>query len=293
MLVMEGTSTSSAAAPQSPAAAEALATQPQVFINHTGPNQHEAAGRFAAQFANALQGAGIDAFIDFKSLHKGEQWRVRLMEAAANSRVFVAVVCKAYTRRFWPMLELDLALQRWDQLLQQAATATAQGGALPIILPVLYEDLREELEGIVQHWSDPQELTKLSDEERGQVDAERWAHNIQRLWKELQAYWVSNYHAAGKGGEVQLQTDIVARVREELPPPFVAPNAIGFDGHLQKVLDLLEGESAGTAGARGVWLHGVGETWVGGDKKASICMIYSLRMHVAASKLQCGAARLC
>lgn len=253
-----------------------------MFINHTGPKQNQAAGRFAANLAKRMQLAGIDTFIDFKSLHKGEPWRPRLQAAAANSRMFVAVVCKEYACRFWPMLELDLAMQRWDKHQRTQAAGSGQQGTSPThILPVLYERLSEaDVRKVARHWNNKRVLAALSEEERLQVDAERWASNLTRLCGDLQAFRTVSY--CGKGSEVELQDDIVARVHEVLPPLFAMPAAI-FGGHLQAVLKLLEAPGASRAGACGVWLHGLGEgrvVWATG--------------HEARAALHCGSAlRLC
>jgi hypothetical protein len=83
--------------------------QRQVFISHTG---QDCLGRiFATSILQpALQAAGISTYTDCMDLHPGSAWPTELVQAAATSAVFVAVITKTYPKRFWCLRELDLAL---------------------------------------------------------------------------------------------------------------------------------------------------------------------------------------
>lgn len=104
----------------------------RVFISHTG--QDVRGQDFAASVLKpALQKAGMDVFIDFDSLKPGCWWRAELLDAAAGSAVFVAVLSKTYFQRVWCLMELDLAVNGLPDRPRQTD---------PYIIPVYIDDRR-------------------------------------------------------------------------------------------------------------------------------------------------------
>lgn len=71
----------------------------QVFISYT--SQDKEAQEFACSIlAPALYSAGMNVYGDFESLEAGDRWDEKLMDAAANSRVVVAVISPTYLQRW-------------------------------------------------------------------------------------------------------------------------------------------------------------------------------------------------
>jgi hypothetical protein len=175
--------------------------KPAVFVNHTGSGQHVLSGVFAAELADALESGGVQAFIDYTGIDHGNVWPNTLREEAASCAVFVAVVSEPYTRRFWPMHELDIAMQRWRE--EQADPGGGGGGAGALrghILPVLFEaggDAPVRPADVEAFWRSEAALSRLTDEERGCVDAARWAANVAALKDELQSKRGGAFHHKG------------------------------------------------------------------------------------------------
>jgi hypothetical protein len=72
----------------------------RVFISHTGSD--EGAKVFAQSvLKQALDNAGLDTFLDTKNLPPGCDWPGELVDAAAHSAVFVAVLVRRRGARGW------------------------------------------------------------------------------------------------------------------------------------------------------------------------------------------------
>jgi hypothetical protein len=175
--------------------------KPAVFVNHTGRDQHLLSGLFAADLADALQSGGIQAFIDYTGIGHGDVWPSTLREEAASCAVFVAVVSEPYTRRFWPMHELDIAMQRWrEERANPGGGGGGAGGLRGHILPVLFEgggDAPVRPADVAAFWRNEAALRPLTDEERGCVEAARWAANVAALKDELQSKRGGAFHHKG------------------------------------------------------------------------------------------------
>lgn len=147
----------------------------QVFISHTGQDEH--AKSFAASILKPeLERAGMLVFIDCRDLMPGDPWPKELASAAANSAVMVAVLSKTYPKRFWCMLELDLA---------RHARRLAGVDRLPLVIPVFYDPPNDvlQLHAILEHWKSQAALQASA---QFLIDPGAWVANIEAMKDEMQ-----------------------------------------------------------------------------------------------------------
>jgi hypothetical protein len=238
----------------------------QAFISHSG--QDKDARVFACSvLAPALQTANMPVYIDFQDLEPGGKWPVALMNAAANSQVVVAVLSRSCVRRFWCMLELDLALHwRKDCSMQ------------PLVIPVFVEPPGQEMEAAAVQWfweqallspeqanqqqqqqqisAELQEqlgkLQQLPPERKLLIQPERWASNIENMRKLVQNLRLQNF--SGKDAEARLAAAVVQRVVSEMLVQAVLPEGLfGMEEQQEELLQELQID-----GKLGLWLYAVG-----------------------------------
>lgn len=94
-----------------------------VFISHAGPQKDV----FAVHLRRELQRHGISAFLDERSIMRGEHSEARMQAACTGAKLMIFVVTCDFLRSIWCLKEL-----RW------ALAKRAQGAQLPEILTVLY-----------------------------------------------------------------------------------------------------------------------------------------------------------
>lgn len=255
----------------------------QVFLSHTG--QDEGAKNFAVSvLAPALQAAGLTVFTDCGDLQPGSSWPDLLVEAACRSAVTVVVLSKAYTERFWCMLELDLALNGHLQHPRQQT---------PMVIPVFYDEPRSlgSVQGLQQHWAarlppaapaatvlagTPQHQRQQQSAQQAQhqeqkqpemlppdrqpwVDPKRWADNIAGMRERLQSIRLSAF-AASKDAQWQLAQNVVAAAAPAVVVlAHVEGNLVGYEQQFGNLISQLAVGDPALRDVVGLWLHGLGK----------------------------------
>lgn len=94
--------------PQTPTTSE----QYDVFISHAGEDKRSV----AATIAKHLKDAGLNVFCYGLDTNPGSETNDQLIiNAVSNSKYIVVILSPEYAAKKWPLLELRIALQRWDQ----------------------------------------------------------------------------------------------------------------------------------------------------------------------------------
>ena len=246
-------------APTHPSASARQPLKRQVFISHTGQDEH--AKDFAASVVKpALEAAGLAVYMDYANLELGDNWSKELVDAAANSMVVVAVLSKSYAERFWCMLELDLALHAHPQQLEGEEQINSR--SRPLVIPVFFDAVIAivDVAAIETRWSS--DLKKVWQEEEldpaewaSRVDAGRWAANIAAMKGGLQHMRKPEMDSS-KDTAWQLARKVVARAVKHIPSLVdVGATVVGFEEQ--------EAALAAELGGRlGLWLYGPGASCV-------------------------------
>lgn len=231
----------------------------QVFISYT--SQDKEAQEFACSIlAPALYSAGMNVYGDSESLEAGDRWDEKLMDAAANSRVVVAVISPTYLQRFRCMLELDLALHARSGCSQR-----------PLVIPVFVDTPGEGIDAaaVKLFWQQAAQQQLLAEQaaqkqerqqwqrllspiEKQWIQPERWARNIT-----VEAEKKQNLHLQGyadfKDAKRQLACAVVQRVVHMMPVQAALPTALfGMEEQQDELQHKLQDRM-------GVWLYGAGE----------------------------------
>jgi hypothetical protein len=223
----------------------------QVFISHTG--QDTAACGFATNVLKPkLETAGVYVFMDFSNLQLGCHWPDTLIHAAANSMVVVVVVSKNYIKRYWCMLELDLALN-----------SHKFSNCKPLVIPVLINSKKRKSisdlltsNAVSELWSkEVQKLAKSHPSLSKWVDVERWAANAAKVVKELQAVRRPAFNQP-KDIDTEIADSVTEQVLKVLPRrlyqhPFLA-------GKRESVARLTM-RLKQPGGRKLLWIYGLGE----------------------------------
>jgi hypothetical protein len=228
-----------------------------VFISHTG--QDGGAKTFAASILRpAMEAAGLAVCMDFVSLEPGCKWPEELVGAAANSMVVVVVLSKSYTKRFWCMLELDLALN--SHLQQQEGGEAGSSLSQPLVIPVFCDSPDEVVDAasVRQHWEGGNLGERLwRDEQLGPewaqvVDVPRWAANVFAMVGHRQNLRRKTGTTAEKDEELQLARRVVKAAVRHIPSLVdVGVEVVGFEEQEAALL-------AELSGRLGLWLYGQG-----------------------------------
>jgi hypothetical protein len=241
----------------------------QVFVSHAAAD--EDATVFASSVLKpALEAAGVNVFLDFTSLTLGIAWQQELLKAAAYSAVVVVLASPTYTRRFWCMQELDVALNGMDQ----------PRSFKPTIIPVFLESPASlGHEKVEQFWA--AQLPELPPERQAVVDAKRWAANIKQL-PDLTGVRLLEA-GVGKDWWWQAAHDVVKAALHHLPHASGALS--GFD----EQADILE-ERLARSGMTGLWLHGPGVCCVARTSSGQqlIAEMYQVSRRVLCAARMCG-----
>jgi hypothetical protein len=257
MVASTSAQTSPTFPPTQPSAAARLPLKRQVFISHTG--QDGGAKTFAASILRpALEAAGLAVCMDFVSLEPGCKWKEELVGAAANSMVVVVVLSKSYTKRFWCMLELDLALNSHRQ--QQEGGEGGSSHSQPLVIPVFYDSPDQIVDAVSIRqcwWAGDMEARLIDDEQLGPewvpaVDVPRWAANIDAMIGHCQNLRRNSNQNAEKDEELQLAGRVVKAAVRHIPSLVdVGMEVVGFEEQEAALL-------AELSGRLGLWLYGQG-----------------------------------
>jgi hypothetical protein len=231
---------------------------PQVFISHTGSD--EQAKTFAASILRpALQAAGLPVFMDFSDLVAGDEWPSKLVNAASNSQIVVAVLSKQYPTRFWCMYELYLARQR-------ELEGTGGGWNAPLVIPVFYDAVKDVCprdNSWEQQWSPSGKLySDANARYRHLINAKAWAGNLTAMVTHVQAIRRKQpSQAPSKDEDLRVALEVVSACIKSgrLPPPVDVGYVVGFDKQLTDVASELVGGLTAEPRRLGAWLHGSGE----------------------------------
>jgi hypothetical protein len=222
----------------------------QVFLSYPG---HDVGAKDFAEsvLAQALQAAGLKV-MDFRDLPLKSAWPDFLVKAACCSAVTVAVLSEAYTKHFWCMLELDLALNGHTRHPRQQQ---------PLVIPVFYDrrndpSSMESVQELQQHWEQPD---MVPSDRQPWVLPGRWAANIADMCKRLQNHRLSAF-SMSTDAEWQLAQKVVAAVAPAaMVPVHVGPNMFGYEEQLSYLISLLAVGDPALHDVIGLWLYGLGK----------------------------------
>lgn len=222
------------------------ALQHQVFINHAGPDGDE----FAAAVNEKLQNMRIQTFIDYENLLFGEEWRPNIRENASGSKVFVAVLTPQYFDRgddvkkpFWPMHELDLAMQISKERKAQGLCGI---NILPVYKGIKISDIEMSLENWKSDWEEMKGKHMNKDTGQSYIDPDRWEQNLKEL-EGLQG----RIQIDDKATITDFQNRVVQKVLELLPPKLDDPDKVfGIEDTFSEICSMLQ--NGGCIGLYGI-----------------------------------------
>jgi hypothetical protein len=178
------------------------------FLSHTGRDYH--AGELAAAIHDRLKAKKRLSFFDVENITVGERWAPKIESSVKWSLVFVPIISPTYFKRFWPMRELDIALNE---------TPGTRGGRM--IIPVIWGVDRHMLEDPPQDLVDEWERLALGEKnhERNHefIDVARWKSNLRRL-SDFQAITLSGSQIAQEKGEITyFASRVTTCIEDKLP----------------------------------------------------------------------------
>jgi TIR domain len=185
-------------------------------------------------------------YMDFGNLVLGSHWAKELLDAAANSMVFVPVLSRSYTSRFWCMLELDLALHGH----QKKQDDGDQSASRPLVIPVFYDSPKDIK---AQHWAGDavqQRIESLGREWAREVDMRRWQDNATNIKLRVDDRFSLGARALDKDGVYQVAKKVVEAAATRISPP--ADGVVGFEVQEAALAAELD------EGRLGLWLYGQG-----------------------------------
>ena len=139
-----------------------------VFIGHTKQAAaDEQPYALAEEIHDRLQMENAATFLDTRALSGGVEWASRVELCVSISKVFVCILSTMFLSSYWPMRELDIALNYRSE--GRIILPVVVGRSQPI-----YARL-QSLEGLAERW------TAMIQEHRDGVDVQRWSDNLQRL----------------------------------------------------------------------------------------------------------------
>jgi hypothetical protein len=193
------------------------------------------------------------------------------------------VLSKAYTERFWCMLELDLALHGHPQHPRQQQ---------PLVIPVFYDDPHSlmSVQGLQQHWAarlpppapaaavlagasqhqrQHQQQSVHQAQQQKQpgmvppdrqpwVHPQRWADNIKDMRERLQSTRLSAF-VVSKDAQWQLAQKVVAAAAQAVVVLAHVENLTGYEEQLGDLLSKLAVGDSALRDVVGLWLHGLGK----------------------------------
>jgi hypothetical protein len=138
------------------------------FLSHTDQDnlEHESSS-LASFIQHILKEKGRSSFFDTLSIKSGEFCESKIESAVKDWQVFVALLSVSYFIRYWPMRELDIALNE----------PKAQGREFLFIL--LGVD-RGCLESVPKNWVE--EWARMANDPRrkSHVNLGRWKNNLRK-----------------------------------------------------------------------------------------------------------------
>ncbi|KAG0607563.1 hypothetical protein M758_8G038700 [Ceratodon purpureus] len=211
-----------------------------VFLNHRGPDVKT---RFIAHLDEALRAAGLNPFLDKKSLRKGDPAFTSIDAALKVAKVHVAVVSKGYAESKYCLSELVDMLK----------------SGKPVI-PVYYE-----VEPAQLRWVENGPFAEAFEKhkrKRPPEQVQEWTHALRRLADITGFCFRSSDYL---GDEAQLKREVVHAVLSKLTPTFEAIQVdhrmVGIKTHMNTCVKKLESKLSSSTCLLGlVGMGGVGKT---------------------------------
>lgn len=172
------------------------------FLSHTGREYR--AGELAGAIYDRLKAKKRLSFFDVKTIDGGEFWASKIETSVKRSLVFVPIISPTYPKRFWPMRELDIAINETPYL------PGTRGGRMiiPVILGVDLRMLEDPPQDLVDDWERLASDERNHERNHGFINVARWKSNLRRL-SEFQAITLTGSQIAQEKGEI---TDFASRV---------------------------------------------------------------------------------
>ncbi|MED6124985.1 hypothetical protein PIB30_064065, partial [Stylosanthes scabra] len=205
-----------------------------VFLSFRGVDTRRT---FTSHLYHALFQKGVNSFIDYKELEKGEQISPSILRAIEGSRISVIIFSENYASSVSCLDELVKILECKDSKGQ-------------LVLPVFYNVNPFQLRG--QHGTFAEYLAKHEEKFRDDDI------NKVKRWREAlyQASTLYGWHL-GDGQESKFVQRIVEEIMNKLNliPFNVAKHPVGLDSPAEDVKSLLD---LGSDGVRAVGIYGIG-----------------------------------
>ncbi|KAG0615516.1 hypothetical protein M758_5G047700 [Ceratodon purpureus] len=209
-----------------------------VFLNHRGP---DVKGGFIAHLHDALQSAGLNPFLDKKSLFKGNHAFEAIDAALKVARVHVAVVSMGYAESKHCLSEL-------------AAMMSSGKPVIPVFYDVEPADLRRVEMG---------PFAAAFEKHKSREPAEQvqeWADALHKV-ADITGFCLSEYN----GDEAELKRDVVEDVQSLMPTNEAVVRLdhhfVGLDEPMKRCVDKMEKISSDVTGLLFlVGMGGIGKT---------------------------------
>ncbi|MED6192384.1 hypothetical protein PIB30_009748, partial [Stylosanthes scabra] len=204
-----------------------------VFLSFRGVDTRR---NFTSHLYHALFQKGVNTFIDYKELEKGEQISPSILRAIEGSRISVIIFSENYASSTSCLDELTKILECRD--------STGQ-----LVLPVFYNVNPFQVRG--QHGSFAEYLAKHEEKFRDDINkVKRWRAAL---------YQVSTLYGwhLGEGQESKFVQRIVEEIMNKLNliPFNVAKHPVGLDSLTDDIKSLLD---IGSNGVLAVGIYGIG-----------------------------------
>ncbi|CAN1245371.1 Disease resistance protein L6 [Linum grandiflorum] len=252
MCSTEGTTVSNAASQSEISSAEqqfvVSALEYEVFLSFRGPDVRNS---FADFLYNYLVRSKIRTFRDEEELRKGETIAPSLIQAIAESEIYIPILSKTYASSKWCLQELAKMVE------------CCRKGNRRIILPVFY--FMDP--GDVRHQAGPyeeafQQHSKIHDP----IIVQEWRKALKEVGQ------MKGWHVTEIDGQGAAINEIFSKVELHLRSNYtlVTEELVGIDSHVQEVVRLLDLDGNGKiVGIQGI--GGMGKTTIAKAVYDNIC----------------------
>ncbi|XP_031111592.1 TMV resistance protein N-like [Ipomoea triloba] len=220
---------------------ESFASEYDVFLSFRGEDTRK---NFTDHLYSALHQAGIRTFRDEEELTKGEYLAPDLVKAIQSSRIAVIVLSKDYASSRWCLDELVEIVELKEK------------GKLRVF-PIFYNVDPSEVRK--QSGCYGMALVKHKERFRGSDKVQKWIDALTKVadmsgW-DLQGM-ANGYEANFINSIIKEVQQIVSRV-----PMFIVEHGVGLDSRVERVVQLLQGESNDSVRMVGIYgMGGIGKT---------------------------------
>ncbi|CAN0923316.1 Disease resistance protein L6 [Linum grandiflorum] len=211
----------------------------EVFLSFRGPDVRQT---FADCLYNCLVRSKIRTFRDEEELQKGETIAPSLVKAITESKIYIPIFTQSYASSKWCLQELAEMVKCWK---------TGKGH---LILPVFYlmdpRDVRHQDAG---PYKEAFEQHSLKHDPKTVLE---WMEALQEVGK-MKGWHVTESN--GQGGVIdQILNEVELHLRTNYT--LVTDELVGIDFHVEKVVELLNLDSAGEKIVGICGMGGLGKT---------------------------------